>query len=124
DGELHSLIKLFRSSKRNECVHQRPVGGRQGHPGQLFRRHPLQGFAAQGTTMSVLDRASEEMQLDCLLRVRVADDLERRRCGDLDAQLLSQFPAQTFLQRFARLSLSSRKLPESAQMDIGLTLRE
>src|SRR5207302_438420 len=89
-----------------------------------FRRHPLQGFAAQGTRMSVLDRASEEMQLDCLLRIRMADDLKRRRCGDLDAQFLSQFPAQTFLQRFARLSFPSRKLPESAQMDIVLTSRE
>src|SRR5881397_785695 len=74
--------------------------------------------------MPVLDRAAEEMQLDCLLRIRVADDLKRHRLGDLDAHLLSQFPAQTFFQRFARLSLSSRKLPESAQMDIDLAPRE
>src|SRR5437870_11441784 len=64
------------------------------------------------------------MQLDCLLRIRVAYDLKRHRLGDLDAHLLSQFPAQTFFQRFARLSLSSWKLPESAQMGIGLTPRE
>src|SRR2546425_6511577 len=105
-------------------VHQGPVGRRQGQSDQLLRRHPLQGFAAQGAWMPVPDRASEEMQLDCLLRIRVADDLKRHRLSNLDAQLLSQFPAQTFLQRFARLSLSSRKLPESAQMDIGLTHRE
>src|SRR5437867_1948027 len=104
--------------------HQGPVGGWHGHPGQLLRQHPLQGVAAQGSWLPVLDRASEEMQLDCLLRIRVADELERHRLRNLDAQLLSQFPAQTFLQRFARFSLSPRKLPESAQMDIGLTHRE
>src|SRR6266513_2996538 len=60
-------------------VHQGSVGGRQGHPGQLLRRHPLQGFAAQGSWLSVLDRAAEEMQLDCLFRIRVADGLERHR---------------------------------------------
>src|SRR2546422_5189990 len=75
--------------------HQGPVGGRHGHPGQLLRQHPLQCVAAQGSWLPVLNRASEEMQLDCLLRIRVADELERHRLRNLDAQFLSQFPAQT-----------------------------
>src|SRR5574337_12093 len=80
--------------------------------------------AVQRDRITRLDPTTKKMQLHGLLRIIMPYDPEGNRHIDTDIQLLPQLPMQTFLQRFARLPLPSRKLPQPAEMHPCLAARD
>ncbi len=70
-----------------------------------------------------LDPAAEEMQFHNFLGILMSYDLEGSGKIDTNVQLFPQLPMQTFLQRFARLSLAAGKLPKAPEMHPRLATR-
>ena len=62
--------------------------------------------------------------MDGFFRIVVANFLEQFADGNFHAQLLADFADEALLKGFARLAFAAGKFPQSAEMRIGMALRD
>jgi hypothetical protein len=72
--------------------------------------------------LMLLPVAAKKPQVNQFARIFVINFLHQVSYTHLDAQFLAQFTNQTFFKCFGRLPLASRKLPETAEMNIIMPL--
>src|SRR6185436_8132700 len=100
------------------------IGSRELVIVQFGRRNPFEGRTAQGPRFVLSPAATKESQPHRFFRIRVGQALEQLPDFNLDAELLAQFANQALLQSFTRLKFAARKFPKTAQMRLGMPLRD
>jgi hypothetical protein len=107
-----------------QLIQQPRVGGGKGVILQLGRRHPFESRTPEWLRLMLLPSAAIKSQVNGLLRVGVGQTLHQLAHGHLDAQLLAQFTRQAGFKGLVRLAFAAGKLPQPAQMRIGVALRD
>ena len=92
--------------------------------GKFRLRHPFHGGAVQRPRFAGKKFASEKFQVDGFFRIGVRNFLKQFADGNFHAQLLADFADEAAFKSFAGFALAAGKFPKSAEMRVGVTLRD
>ena len=91
---------------------------------QLAAIDPAHRGTAERLWLTLNKTAREELEMHGLLWVGMGDFFKKLLHGDFDAQLFAQLANQALLKALSRLALAAGEFPKTAQMRMGLPLRD
>jgi hypothetical protein len=98
------------------------VGIRKLKPIQIIQFDPLKCRTAKWLRLTCGPPALKEIEANGFFRVTMNHRIDPLPHFNFDCQFLAKFPDQALLEGFIAFAFSARKLPESAQMRISVSL--
>jgi hypothetical protein len=100
------------------------VSSRESEVCKFALGHPANCGAINRTWFMGHPTAPMKPEIDGLLRIGVRKAVDQFENLDITAKLLVQFATETLFECFTGLALTARKLPEPAEVRVGMTLRD